>query len=110
MNTTKKITLMNGDWNILIKNAWENTNDSNAKYRRKKFVRIVKRTMAGPVFGFWLSFISIQFLGFHWMLSVILGLAITFSGLFQRFRYVKYSYLILVVLLYVFLIEQMIVH
>ncbi len=110
MNTTKKITLMNGDWNILIKNAWKNTNDSDAKYRRKKFVRIVKRTMAGPVFGFWLSFISIQFLGLNWMLSVVLGLAITIAGLFQRFRYVKYSYLILVVLLYVFLIEQMIAH
>ena len=110
MNTTKRITLMNTDLVDFGKTTWANTVNNKAKFGRKKFIRVVKRAMAGPVFGFWLSFISIKFLGLHWSIGVILGLVITLSGLLQRFRYVKYSYLILVIMIYAFIIEQMIVH
>ncbi len=83
---------------------------SREKRRKKVFVKWLKRTLVGPLLGFWLAF-----LGFHLMhttlgVSVGIFLAFTAVGLFVKFKYVKYAYISLVVAIYLFLLSSLFNH
>jgi hypothetical protein len=104
METTEKLTVIDGTEYIWHKEGWKEYAKYQNKHRRKKFVRLVKRGVAGPVFGFLLTFATHRFFAFPLAGSLAAGLAVTAIGLYVRFRYVKYVYVVLVGLLYLFLI------
>lgn len=104
METTEKPTVIDGTEYIWHKDGWKEYAKYQNKHRRRKFVRLVKRGVAGPLFGFLLALATYRFLAFPLAGSLAAGLAVAAIGMYVRFRYVKYVYVGLVGLLYLFLI------
>lgn len=85
----------------------EHLKKSREKRRKKVFVKWLKRTLVGPLLGFWLAF-----LGFHLMytslwVSASIFVAFTAVGLFVKFRYIKYTYMGLVAIIYLLLLSNL---
>ena len=106
--TTPELTEINGTQYVWHKNTWQEYDQYRIKHRRKRFVRSVKRTVAGPIAGLLLAVLAFQV--FHTPLLACVGLGMVFAiaGLRLRFRYVKYLYAGLVFVLYVYLLLQVI--
>ncbi len=104
----KSLTEIDGTTYIWYKNNWKNYEKYRLKHRRKKFVRLVKRSVAGPIAGLFLAIVAYQAFKIHWLACVGIGLAATAVGLYLRFRYVKYVYLAVVSILYLFLLALMV--
>lgn len=104
---TKQVMEVDGKLYVWRKNAWRNYDKYRIKHRRKKFVRLVKRITAGPVAGSVLTLLSYRIFGLPLLVCIGIALGMTATGLYLRFRYVKYVYLVLVACLYVFLLIRM---
>ncbi len=112
MNTINKTTLqtteINGIQYVWHKNEWQDYEQYRTKHRRKRFVRSVKRTVAGPIAGLLLAVLAFQVFHTPLLTCVALGTVFAIAGLRLRFRYVKHLYAGLVVALYVYLLLRMI--
>jgi|GEM_PF-3885465 len=103
----KRIIVREGTWYIWHKNAWKSYDKYRIKHRKKKFVRIVTRIVAGPTAGGILAILTYQLLQLPLLACAGLALGIAWMGLYLRFCHVKYVYLGLVISLYLFLILRM---
>lgn len=108
-NTEKKLFLVNGVWLVAPKNSLANAESLERFYKRQKlFIRWAKRFMVGPVLGLMIAFVFLQMQQPFWI-SAIIGSIVGIGGLIAPFKYVKNSYWLVLVILYGFLISQMIV-
>ncbi|MDJ1506000.1 hypothetical protein [Xanthocytophaga agilis] len=99
----KQLTVIDGTCYIWHKNAWKKYDKYRIKHRRKKFVRLVKRLVSGPIAGMAMGILTYRLLQVQLFVAISIALTIAAVGLYLRFRYVKYVYLGFIVTLYLFL-------
>lgn len=109
-NTEKKLFLVNGVWLVAPESSLADPESLTRLYKRQKlFIRWAKRFMVGPVLGLMVAFVFLQLQQPFWI-SAIIGSIVGIGGLIAPFKYVKNSYWLVLILLYGFLISQMILN